>query len=171
MEMLQQEPTKTHMTYHCNSTNSLSAIYTGTELADGAYHSFSVEWAPSALVIYVDHVDRFRVTECIPNQAMYLLANLAIGGWPGPPDNTTPFPAYMDIDYIRAYSYVASGGVSLPGPGAGIPYSNPYHADQASRNTSDSSSWVNHSDHSNDWRGRSRNNQWELRTHSLQCVC
>jgi serralysin len=36
---------------------------------------------------------------------MYLLANLAVGGnWPGSPDNTTPFPAEMKIDYIRAYA-------------------------------------------------------------------
>ena len=32
------------------------------------------------------------------------LANLAVGGnWPGMPDATTPFPGYMDIDYIRVY--------------------------------------------------------------------
>ena len=37
---------------------------------------------------------------------MYLMANLALGGnWPVPPDNTTPFPSYYDIDYIRAYQY------------------------------------------------------------------
>jgi hypothetical protein len=25
------------------------------------------------------------------------------GTWPGYPDDTTPFPAYFDIDYIRVY--------------------------------------------------------------------
>ena len=35
---------------------------------------------------------------------MYVLANLAVGGdWPGYPDDSTPFPSYLDIDYIRVY--------------------------------------------------------------------
>ncbi len=36
---------------------------------------------------------------------MQLIANLAVGGsWPGAPDSSTAFPAYMDIDYIRAWT-------------------------------------------------------------------
>ena len=39
------------------------------------------------------------------NQPMYLLLNLAVGGgWAGPPDGTTQFPANFDIDYIRIYA-------------------------------------------------------------------
>jgi hypothetical protein len=39
------------------------------------------------------------------NQPMYLLLNLAVGGgWVGPPDGSTPFPAHFDIDYIRIYA-------------------------------------------------------------------
>jgi beta-glucanase (GH16 family) len=38
---------------------------------------------------------------------MHVLLNLAVGGdWPGPPDQTTAFPASYDIDYIRAYQEV-----------------------------------------------------------------
>jgi beta-glucanase (GH16 family) len=37
---------------------------------------------------------------------MYMLANLAMGGgWAGPPDASTKFPARMSIDYIRAYRF------------------------------------------------------------------
>jgi beta-glucanase (GH16 family) len=40
------------------------------------------------------------------NHQFYLLLNLAIGGvgsWPGPPNENTPSPARMLVDYVRAY--------------------------------------------------------------------
>src|SRR5690349_20196445 len=45
---------------------------------------------------------------------MNMIVNLAVGGnWPGSPDGTTPWPAQMKIDYIRAYN--------LPDPNAPAP--------------------------------------------------
>jgi hypothetical protein len=33
---------------------------------------------------------------------MFVLLNLAVGGnWPGPPDDSTPFPAAMIVDNLR----------------------------------------------------------------------
>ena len=38
-------------------------------------------------------------------QSNFILLNLAIGGdFPGPPDNTTPFPSEMLVDYVRIYT-------------------------------------------------------------------
>jgi beta-glucanase (GH16 family) len=35
---------------------------------------------------------------------MFMNINLAVGGiWATVPDKTTPFPAHMDIDYVRVY--------------------------------------------------------------------
>ncbi len=69
-----------------------------------SYHTYAVDWQPNEIVWYVDGVERFHVTENVPSVPMYILANLAVGGdWPGNPDATTPFPSYMDIDYIRVY--------------------------------------------------------------------
>ena len=38
------------------------------------------------------------------NAPFYFLLNLAVGGdWPGPPNETTPSPAEMVVDYVRVY--------------------------------------------------------------------
>ncbi len=38
-------------------------------------------------------------------QSNFIILNLAIGGnWPGPPDNTTPWPSEMLVDYVRIYT-------------------------------------------------------------------
>ena len=44
-------------------------------------------------------------TAQIFQKPFFLLLNVAVGGnWPGYPDATTPFPAIMEVDYIRIYS-------------------------------------------------------------------
>jgi beta-glucanase (GH16 family) len=69
------------------------------------FHTYAVEWTPEAIVWYFDGVEKFRSDQGVPQQPMYLLVNLAIGGsWPAPPDETTVWPASFDVDYVRAYT-------------------------------------------------------------------
>lgn len=77
----------------------------GPDFAQG-WHTFGVDWQPGHLVWYVDRVERMRYArrQFIPDQPMYLIANLAVGGdWPGAPDKATRFPAQLEIDYIRVW--------------------------------------------------------------------
>lgn len=71
------------------------------------FHVFGVEWSPKKITWYVDGEISHEVSSDdykISNQSMYLIANLAVGGdWAGPPDETTNFPATLEIDYVRAY--------------------------------------------------------------------
>jgi beta-glucanase (GH16 family) len=63
-----------------------------------------VLWQPDRLVWYIDGVERYRTSDHVPAEPMYLIANLAVGGnWPGAPDNTTVFPADLEIDYIAVW--------------------------------------------------------------------
>ena len=73
-----------------------------------AFHCYALEWTEKSFTFFVDG----RMTHQVPNQSlhteMYLLANLALGShdpnWIPDPDSTTPLPAVMEIDAIRAYS-------------------------------------------------------------------
>jgi len=76
------------------------------------FHTFGMAWSPTEIIYYVNGQETRRITDqesVIPNQSMYIIANLAVGGnWPGSPTehpNYSPaqFPATFEIDYIRAY--------------------------------------------------------------------
>ena len=71
------------------------------------FHTFGLQWTPTYIAWFVDGVETRRLINSdfhVSTQGMYLIANLAVGGyWPGSPDSTTPFPAIYDIDYIRVY--------------------------------------------------------------------
>lgn len=69
------------------------------------FHTYSADWSKGSLVYYVDGVEVKRIEgDLVSDEQMYIIANLAVGGWfPGPADETTPFPAKFEIDYIRVY--------------------------------------------------------------------
>lgn len=69
------------------------------------FHTYAVEWSADAIIWFFDGVEKFRSSAGVPQQPMYLLLNVAVGGsWPVPPDESTSLPATFDIDYVRAYS-------------------------------------------------------------------
>lgn len=89
----------------------------GTRRDDGAshygpdfsqdFHTFGLEWSPTAIRWFIDGVEaRPAITsaEHIPDEAMYLIANLQVGGeWAGTPPADTRFPAEFEIDHIRVW--------------------------------------------------------------------
>ena len=78
------------------------------------WHTYGVAWYPRIMAFYVDGKQDFCWVEgpdtrgSVPNRPMFMIANLGIGatgGWTGTVDDTTPFPADMDIAYVRAYQF------------------------------------------------------------------
>ena len=69
------------------------------------FHTYAAEWSPGRVVWFVDGVETGRYEgDDVSSEQMYLLANLAVGGtFPGPPSESTPFPASFEIDWIRVY--------------------------------------------------------------------
>ncbi len=109
MEILGHEPDTAHMHIHyLNSDGSYGSggsTWTGPDFS-ADWHTFAVDWQPNAVIWYVDGIERWRYmdTANILTKSMYLLINLAVGGdWPGPPDSSTPFPSYYEIDHVRVW--------------------------------------------------------------------
>jgi beta-glucanase (GH16 family) len=112
LEILGHEPNKVYMTLHWRDEagrhKQKGGSWVGPDFS-ADFHVFAIEWKRGEIIWYVDGVERFRVNENVPDEPMYLIANLAVGGdWPGAPDASTVFPGYMDIDYIRVYSRASS---------------------------------------------------------------
>ncbi|MES1156677.1 MAG: glycoside hydrolase family 16 protein [Alphaproteobacteria bacterium] len=71
----------------------------------GQFHRYGVLWDENEVVWYLDGVEVQRAaTPADMHKPMYMLVNLAIGGWGGVPDPSTPFPTHMSVDYVRAYA-------------------------------------------------------------------
>ena len=109
VEILGSDVSKAYLTLHKDGGAQEQGIVSGVNFAS-SYHVFGVEWRADKILWYVDGVKRFETTGTgIPNQPMYLMANLAVGGdWPGPPNSSTIFPAMMDVDYIRVWQKISA---------------------------------------------------------------
>jgi beta-glucanase (GH16 family) len=74
------------------------------------FHVFAIEWEENEIRWYVDDQQFFALTpEAVPGEwvfdhPFFILINLAVGGnWPGYPDESTVFPQFLLVDYVRVY--------------------------------------------------------------------
>jgi beta-glucanase (GH16 family) len=74
------------------------------------FHEYWVERRPEKITVGIDDqvLGVFTPSSLSPgspwayDHPMYALLNVAVGGdWPGPPDESTPFPAAMLVDWFR----------------------------------------------------------------------
>ena len=108
MEVIGSEPHMLHTTAHTGiGGHSVAGMQKATDVGDMStgFHTYGVSIMPDVMVWYFDGREIFRApTPDDLEQPLYLIANLAVGGqWPGTPDTTTPWPAELKIDYIKAW--------------------------------------------------------------------
>lgn len=114
MEYIGREPNKVYGTVHGPGYSGSGGVGHFTSLPDGAlndeFHVFAVEWEPEEIRWYVDETQFFKITpQSLPGKWVYdhpffIIINLAVGGnWPGRPDDTTVFPQFLHVDYVRVY--------------------------------------------------------------------
>ncbi|MBN1697626.1 MAG: glycoside hydrolase family 16 protein [Spirochaetales bacterium] len=78
------------------------------KLADD-WHYYECVWEEDSVTMRFDGTPVFSQSITAQetsefHQPFYILLNLAVGGfWPGPPDETTVFPQYLYVDWIRVY--------------------------------------------------------------------
>lgn len=73
------------------------------------FHTYGIEWTPTGIQWLLDG-QQYGYLPAWPgwpfNRPMVIILDLAIGGtFPGSPTPSTPFPAYMSVDWVRAYHW------------------------------------------------------------------
>lgn len=69
------------------------------------FHSYGLLWTPERLVWYLDQREVRTVKGHHLHRPMYMLLNLAVGGWDGnDKEDPNAFPAALRIDYVRAFA-------------------------------------------------------------------
>lgn len=95
------DPSRVYMTLHSSVAKTVGIE---ARITPDTAHDFAVSWDPADLIWYIDGAEVGRVpTPDDMHKPMFMLANLATGGtWT---ETTTPSPARLAVDYIRAYRF------------------------------------------------------------------
>ena len=121
MELLGHQPNYVHGTAHWGEIiggghpNLGAVTYSDfpTTFSD-EYHVFSLEWNTDTMTWLMNDEPYFQLTTedhvassgyVTPfNDPFFFIFNIAVGGnWPGYPDESTLFPQFMAVDYVRVY--------------------------------------------------------------------
>jgi beta-glucanase (GH16 family) len=120
MEFLGHDVDTVHFSRHFgNPYTHRGTSYSGPDFSRD-FHTYALHWTAEEMSWFVDGTLRYRTSLAdsreIYQQPFYLILNTAVGGhWPGPPDHTTVFPQYHEIDYVRWYVEKEAGDFNLDG--------------------------------------------------------
>jgi beta-glucanase (GH16 family) len=85
-----------------DGTHVASQRYSTADLSTD-WHVYGLDWRADHMSFSFDGAEVFRVTDptVIPTEHMAVVLDLAVGGWCGLPDSTTPSPSVMQVDWVR----------------------------------------------------------------------
>ncbi|MGV7215573.1 Ig-like domain-containing protein [Bradyrhizobium sp. UFLA05-112] len=103
LEAFGQDSDQSHWAIHSPYAPAANGGWANTANLTTGEHTFALEWTPYDLTFFVDGKEvAQQATPADMNTAMYMIANLAMGGsWPG--NAAAGSTASMTIDSIKAY--------------------------------------------------------------------
>jgi beta-glucanase (GH16 family) len=98
-----------HWADNSDEHQSLTSYYEHTQRLADDWHYYELEWTETYIDIYFDdnlyfhrNISDTQYSEF--RDEFFILLNVAVGGfWGGYPDNSTVFPQYMYVDWVRVY--------------------------------------------------------------------
>lgn len=103
-EMIDPDCQNLQMTVHdAWNAAQINQEYVGKVDLSRAYHRYGLRWTADSLKFYLDGKQIWQTDQYVPSEPMDLYLALAVGGWAGLPDASTPNPAHFDIQYVRTW--------------------------------------------------------------------
>ena len=107
MEALGDDPTRVYTTYHYGNhrgtRRSRSSRVFGADRS-AAYHVYALEWYPDEAIWFIDGEEVNRTPMLQANEPLFFVIDTIVGGtWGGEVDESTVFPQYHDVDYVRIW--------------------------------------------------------------------
>lgn len=104
LEVYGHYPDMAQMMFHDASGVRHGENHTVDGLTEG-WHDVVLDWAPGSLVWSIDGVPRVSVEgDMVPDEPMYLVLNLAVGGPIGGPAPADAYPATFRVDRVRVWA-------------------------------------------------------------------
>jgi beta-glucanase (GH16 family) len=114
LEFIGREPDHIYATVHApgySGGNGVgSSLVVPAETFKNDFHVYAIEWQENEIRWFFDDQEFFKLTPAdvpaawIFDHEFFIIMNVAVGGrWPGYPDETTVFPQFMYVDYVRVY--------------------------------------------------------------------
>jgi beta-glucanase (GH16 family) len=94
---------------HAKGFNHIATLSLPQPMTAG-FHTYGITWSPGGVTWYFDghaysHMKAYRGWPF--SRQFFIILDLAVGGgYAGPPNASTPFPARMTVDWIRVYRQV-----------------------------------------------------------------
>jgi beta-glucanase (GH16 family) len=86
--------------------------------AEEGWHTFALDWSPGHAKWIVDGIVKKEIdAEYVPDVPMYIVLSNGVGGRRGPsgePNADTPFPNFLEIDYVRVYKPAPPAPIAPP---------------------------------------------------------
>jgi beta-glucanase (GH16 family) len=102
-ESIGRDPNRVYYVNHWKENDQYHRSYKDYIIENPyGFHKYAIEWSENEIKWFVDDKHVFTSTEGIPNQPMFLIINLAIGGtWPKSPDKNSEFSSYFIIEDLK----------------------------------------------------------------------
>jgi len=110
MESLGERPTLFYSGVH---TASIWDVHSASGSFAGSWHVYGVLWRPRQVTFTIDGHPYCSRPEAI-DSPLFVVLDLAVGGWAGPPDASTIFPSAMQVDWVKAYKFGHAPPLSSP---------------------------------------------------------
>ncbi|AWG44195.1 hypothetical protein BEH_13170 [Priestia filamentosa] len=107
LEAIGSNPYKVYYVNHWEEKTKYRSYATFKIDNVATFHKYSIIWNKHSIHWYVDGKHIFTSKQGIPQEPMFFILNLAVGGtWPENPNKHTKFPSYFIIEDLKVYKQI-----------------------------------------------------------------